>query len=234
MYSGQSQDSGAYPSRGYDDRGHAEQSYQRQDYQGQDQEYQGQAARPEQEYGGYGYAEQGSPRFQGNESRGPAVTENFEGNQVFAGSQGSAGYSGPQYSDQAHQEPGYQEGAGQSYPDQGYADGYAEQDYPGQAPGQPYSAHGDAAPSYPDQGYSTFGYGGRDRTGYENQGYEERGYDGGAGQPGGYRELAPGRGGRGQYPDPDPESTSNQQPVSSFPYEGDPPSRREHRWRRGR
>jgi hypothetical protein len=234
MYSGQRQDSGAYPSRGYDDRGHAEQSYQRQDYQGQDQEYQGQAARPEQGYGGYGYAEQGSPRFQGNESRGPAVTENFEGNQVFAGSQGSAGYSGPQYSDQAYQEPGYQEGAGQSYPDQGYADGYAEQDYPGEAPGQPYSAHGDAAPSYPDQGYSTFGYGGRDRTGYENQGYEERGYDGGAGQPGGYRELAPGRGGRGQYPDPDPESTSNQQPVSSFPYEGDPPSRREHRRRRGR
>ena len=60
------------------------------------------------------------------------------------------------------------------------------------------------------------------------------GYDGGAGQPGGYRELAPGRGGRAQYPDPDPESTANQQPISSFPYEGDPPSRREHRRRRGR
>jgi hypothetical protein len=237
MYSGQSQDSGAYPSRGYDDRGRAEQSYQRQDYQGQGQDYQTQAARPEQGYGGYGYAEQGSPRFPENESHGPAVTENFAGNQVFAGSRGSAGYPGSQYGDQAYQEPGYQENAGQSYPDQEYAGGYGytEPDYPSQGPGQPRGVHADPAPSYQDQGYSTFGYGGRDRTGYENPGgYEERGYEGGAGQPGGHRELAPGRGGRVQYPEPDPESTANQQPVSSFPYEGDPPSRREHRRRRGR
>jgi hypothetical protein len=208
-------------------------------------------ARPEQGYGGYGYAEQGSQPFQGNESQGPGATEGF------AGPQGPGGYAGPQYSDGGYQEPDYQESRGQSYPDQEYAGeygGYAEQDYSGQGPAQLNSAHGASAPSYQDQGYSTFGYGGRDQTeyrnpsyedrgyedrgyedrGYEDRGYEDRGYEGDAGQPGGYRELAQGRGGRVQYPDPDPESTANQQPISSFPYEGDPPSRREHRRRRGR
>ena len=219
MYSGQSQDSGAYPSRGYDDRGHAEQSYQRQDYQGQGQDYQGQAPRPEQGYGGYGYGEQGSQRSQGNESHEPAVTENF-GGKGFSASAGPAGYSGPHYGSQAYQEPGYQENTGQSYPEKGFAGGYgyAEQDYPDQGPGQSYGAHGDAAPSYQDQGYSTFGYGGRDRTGYENPGgYEERGYDSGAGQPGGYRELAPSRDGRGQIRIPTPRTPLTNSPFPLFP-----------------
>ena len=73
-----------------------------------------------------------------------------------------------------------------------------------------YGYHGQAldnAESYPDQGYSTFGYGGQDSS---------------------YR------GGRGQYPDQDLEATASQQAVSSFPYETDPPTRREQRRRRGR
>ena len=69
-----------------------------------------------------------------------------------------------------------------------------------------------ATPSpYPDQGYSTFGYGGQDQS---------------------YPQV--GRGGRGQYPNQDPEATASQQAVSSFPYETDPPTRREQRRRRGR
>ena len=66
----------------------------------------------------------------------------------------------------------------------------------------------DNAESYPDQGYSTFGYDGQDSS---------------------YR------GGHGQYPDhQDLEATASQQAVSSFPYETDPPTRREQRRRRGR
>jgi hypothetical protein len=42
------------------------------------------------------------------------------------------------------------------------------------------------------------------------------------------------RGGGGHYPDQDPEATASQQAVSSFPYETDPPTRREQRRRRGR
>ena len=37
-----------------------------------------------------------------------------------------------------------------------------------------------------------------------------------------------------QYPDQDPEATASQQAISSFPYETDPPARREQRRRRGR
>jgi hypothetical protein len=234
--SGQGYDGGSYPGHGYDDRGPAEQGpqrqdyqgdYQRQDYQAQDsqaQDYQSRGGRPEQGYGGYEYAEPGG------QSRSVPGNETFAAKQAPASSPGAGSYTGPRYGDQG---PGYQENGAQSHPDQAYGReyGYAEQDYPGQDyPGQGYGAPGGPAQSYQDQGYTTFGY--ADRPGYENPGYEARGYEGDPGQPGGYREPASSRAGR--YPDPDPEATANQRSVSSFPYEGDPPSRREHRRRRGR
>ena len=37
-----------------------------------------------------------------------------------------------------------------------------------------------------------------------------------------------------QYPDQDAETTASHQAISSFPYETDPPTRREQRRRRGR
>jgi hypothetical protein len=52
---------------------------------------------------------------------------------------------------------------------------------------------------------------------YQDQGYSTFGYDG-----------------RDRAGYENPESTAKQQPISSFPYEGDPPSRREHGRRRGR
>ena len=126
------------------------------------------------------------------------------------GYSGSASNQGPEAAG-SYSGPGYADQGYQAYGDQRYQEqGYADADTPAY-PDQGYSeygytaqAQGDAE-SYPDQGYSTFGYGG-----------QEPSY----------------RGGREQYPDP--EATASQQAVSSFPYETDPPTRREQRRRRGR
>ena len=107
------------------------------------------------------------------------------------------------------------------------------------SPTASYSAHGYAdqgyqepdTPAYPDQGYSEYGHGGQDyqargdTDSYQDQGYSTFGYDG---QDNAYRS------GSGPYPDQDSEATAGQQAVSSFPYETDPPTRREQRRRRGR
>jgi len=218
-------DTAPYQSRGYEERGYVapDRGYQEQARPGQDQEYQDLTARSETGYSGYGYAEPGS--------QGPGYPDRGYQDQS---------YPAPGYEDRGYPEPGYpgngaQPYPGPSYPEQSYADpdyrngyGHAEQEYQGRGYGSP----DEPARSYPEQGYSTFGYNEPEQARYEGSAYGDRGYEPAPGQPGGYRDLASARGGRPQYPDP--ADTAGPQVVSSFPYQGDPPSQREHRRRRPR
>ena len=262
--SGQGYDGGSYPSHGYDDRGPAEPVHQRQDYPGdyqrQDyptQDYPSRPGQPEPGYGSYEYAEPAG------QSRSLPGSETYPAQPAPASSPGTGSYTGPRYGDQApvYQENGAQSYPDQAY---GRDYGYAEPDYPAQgygASGDPAPAYQDQGyttfghaerpgyenpgyaerPGYDNPGYESPGYPerpGYESPGYENPGYAERpgyearGYEGDSVQPGGYREPASSR--AVGYPDPDPEATATQRSVSSFPYEGDPPARREHRRRRGR
>ena len=112
-----------------------------------------------------------------------------------------------------------------AYPDQGYSEyGYG---------GQDHRAAGDAA-SYPDQGYSTFGYGGQEQSyrGGARPARQARSQPQASQQQGSQHQAS--QYPASQYPDQDQEATASHQAVSSFPYETDPPTRREQRRRRGR
>jgi hypothetical protein len=204
-YQGQGYDVGAYGERGYDARGRHGQRNPGQDYQ--DPGYQA-GAYQDSGYQDSGYQDSG---YQDSGYRGTGYQE--EGGRSGQG-YGEYGYPGDGGGyDGAGAGPGYPAPEYQGHAAQGYreeASGYPDQGYSQYSyPGQDYQDQGDAG-SYPGQG-----------QGYASFGYEahEQGY----------------QGGYDPYPgDDDQESTASQPAVSSFPYEADPPAKREHRRRRGR
>ena len=248
-----------YADQGYHERGrheqpgypdHAEQGYGRYGYSqqaSQSQSLEVRANYPGTEgsagSGGFAaYAEPGYQQQRGHAERGYPDPPG----QAYA----DQGYDAYQYAEQEYGGPGYpgQDDPGQAYPEREYGG------YPGEEPaGSAYQA-GYGSAGYEGAGYGTAGYeagghygagydgggyvraryeGGGYDGGYERRGYEGAGYDEGPGRSGGYRQMPPGRGprGRAQYQDPD---ITPSQPVSSFPYDGGPPTGREYRRRRVR
>jgi|SRR5579875_170628 len=241
----QYQGQGEYPQAAPADR-----AYPDQDYQGQDT----QAIQAYQDYGDHGHQASAYP--------GPAYPAHAYGDQPYPDPQpqrghgyeglpqdydergyAGHGYSGRDYDGYGYPDPGY--GGYGGYPDSGsYPEpagygpdgpGYQQPGYDGggyqgrEYPGQGYAGYGYAEQGYPgtdDPGQGYGGYsrdGGPDRQdGYASSGYAQPGYDGAAGyQPDGYRDA--------EYPD-----APGSRAVSSFPYDGAPSSRREHRRRRRR